>query len=358
MLRVECRLKRGGFALAVHADFETGVTGLIGPSGSGKSTLLAVIAGLLRPKLGRVVLQDDVLLDTASGIVVPPYRRHIGLVFQDGQLFPHLSVEGNLRYGLRLRRPEGRRLDFDSVVDLLELGRLLKRRILGLSGGEKQRVALGRALLASPRLLLLDEPLASLDGGLKRQILPFLKRVKDEIQLPMIYVSHALEEVLYLTRRFVFLDQGRVLGQGDFLEAVQEEAVLNLAKSLGLESVLPVQVVRHEPELGYTVARYDHQELYLPMAPVAQGKTAFVSVSSAQVALAVRPVVGTSIQNQLPGTVTDVTRVANRALVQVDIGHPLLAEVTLKAVQDLALERGSRVVCLVKANAFNWVDVY
>ena len=210
MLSFDLEFRRGAFALRAAADIGNGATGICGPSGSGKSTLLALIAGLLRASRGSLVFDGETLADTATRSFVPAWRRRIALVFQDGQLFPHLSVEDNLLYGHRRRAPQSRRFELPQVADLLEIGALLHRRPAQLSGGERQRVALGRALLYSPRLLLLDEPLASLDDRLKQQILPFLKRVKDETAIPMLYVSHNRSEVDYLTDRTLAMEGGQL----------------------------------------------------------------------------------------------------------------------------------------------------
>ncbi|WP_342315467.1 ATP-binding cassette domain-containing protein [Lysobacter sp. FW306-1B-D06B] len=190
-----------------------GVTGVYGPSGSGKSTLLALLAGLLTPTRGQVRLGERVLVDTAARRVLPPWERHVGLVFQDGQLFPHLTVRQNLLYGFARIPQAGRNFDLAGVAGLLELTPLLDRRPTLLSGGERQRVALGRALLYSPQLLLLDEPLSSLDDRLKQQILPFLKRIKDETRIPMLYVTHAHSELDYLADRAYGMERGTLLAQ-------------------------------------------------------------------------------------------------------------------------------------------------
>jgi molybdate transport system ATP-binding protein len=217
MLSIDLTARRGDFELRARAEFGTGVTGILGPSGCGKSTLLALIAGLLRPERGYIRLASEALVDTQQALFVPAWRRHMGLVFQDGLLFPHLSVRSNLRYGYRGLPAGERRLGFETVTDLLEIRPLLERRPAQLSGGERQRVALGRALLYSPRLLLLDEPLASLDQRLKEQILPFLKRLKEEIGIPMIFVTHSQDEVDYLADRILPMTPGR-LGQ-DLVQA-------------------------------------------------------------------------------------------------------------------------------------------
>jgi molybdate transport system ATP-binding protein len=208
VLSFDLELRRGDFLLRAAAAIGTGATGVCGPSGCGKSTLLALIAGLLAPDKGSLAFRDATLVDTWKRTFVPAWRRHFALVFQDGQLFPHLSVRDNLLYGYRRRAPEERRFQLAHVLDLLEIGSLVSRRPAQLSGGERQRVALGRALLYSPRLLLMDEPLASLDERLKQQILPFLRRVKDETGIPMLYVSHATAEVQYLADRTLRMEDG------------------------------------------------------------------------------------------------------------------------------------------------------
>jgi molybdate transport system ATP-binding protein len=211
MLSFELGYARGEFALDARAQLPGGVTGICGPSGSGKSTLLLLIAGLLKPQRGALALDGRVLVDRARGTFVPAWERHFGLVFQDGQLFPHLSVRRNLLYGYERLPAQGRLFHLDGVLELLEIGHLLDRRPALLSGGERQRVALGRALLFSPRLLLLDEPLSSLDERLKQQILPFLKRVKDETKIPMLYVSHSPAEVAFLADRVLSMESGRLV---------------------------------------------------------------------------------------------------------------------------------------------------
>jgi molybdate transport system ATP-binding protein len=210
MLSFDLGYARGDFRLSASATIGGGVTGICGPSGSGKSTLLLLIAGLLSPSSGTIKAGDEVLVDIRQRKVVPAWDRHFGLVFQDGQLFPHLTVRRNLLYGFERIASQMRRLDLQAVAELLEITHLLDRRPALLSGGERQRVALGRALLYSPRLLLLDEPLSSLDERLKQQILPFLKRIKEETHVPMLYVTHARAEVEYLADQVMTMDRGNL----------------------------------------------------------------------------------------------------------------------------------------------------
>lgn len=214
MIEFDARLKRNGFGLDAQFTSDAALLALFGPSGSGKSTVLHLIAGLVRPDEGRISVGGRILVDTAQGIFVPKHKRRVGLVFQDAQLFPHMSVEQNLRFGSRFAQGGGRQIPFEAVVDTLQIAHLLKRRTPALSGGEKQRVALGRALLAGSEVLLLDEPLASLDDARKAEIVGLIARVRDEFAVPIIYVSHAAGEVRKLAGCVVLLDGGRMIAQG------------------------------------------------------------------------------------------------------------------------------------------------
>jgi molybdate transport system ATP-binding protein len=210
VLTLDCDFFRDGFELRARTEIAAPVTGIVGPSGAGKSTLLALIAGLLRPARGAIRFGDEILFDAERRTFVPAHRRHFGLVFQDGQLFPHLSVQANLLYGQRQLAESQRLFALQAVLELLEIGHLSHRRPGQLSGGERQRVAIGRALLYSPRLLLFDEPLSSLDQRLKQQILPFLRRIRDETRIPMIYVTHAPDEITALDGQILEISGGEL----------------------------------------------------------------------------------------------------------------------------------------------------
>ena len=215
MLDLDLIFNRDDFCLQINTKIDGEITGILGASGSGKSTLLAIIAGLLKPQQGHIKLDNQLLFDSKSKIWVPPHKRRVGLVFQDGQLLPHLSVHNNLLYGYRNIAPEQRHFELNEVAKLLEIEHLLERKANALSGGEKQRVALGRAVLYSPSLLLLDEPLSSLDERLKNQILPFFLRVKSECKIPMIYVTHSPREIEFLTDMHLTMSEGQLIAKVD-----------------------------------------------------------------------------------------------------------------------------------------------
>ena len=228
VLTVDVEKKLGAFALAAKFEAAGGVTALYGPSGSGKTTIVNMIAGLVTPDRGRIAFDHTVLFDRAARINVPVHRRRVGYVFQEGRLFPHLSVAQNLDYGRWMLGLPPDAAERERVVTLLDIGHLLKRRPGRLSGGERQRIAVGRALLSKPRLLLLDEPLASLDRARKLEILPYLVQLRDEAKVPMIYVSHQAGEILRLASQVVRIDDGRVVGTGglDLLDAERRETVI------------------------------------------------------------------------------------------------------------------------------------
>ncbi|HXD15146.1 MAG TPA: molybdenum ABC transporter ATP-binding protein [Xanthobacteraceae bacterium] len=227
MLSVDVEKELGTFSLSVRFDAAGGVTALFGSSGAGKTSVVNMISGLLTPDRGSITLDDTVLFDAGAGINVPPYRRRIGYVFQEGRLFPHLSVRQNLDYGRKMSGRDADASAFARIVTLLDIGPLLDRRPRMLSGGERQRVAVGRALLMRPRLLLLDEPLASLGGAHKREILPYLVRLRDDAGVPMVYVSHTAAELRRIATTVVRLDAGRVLASGgiELLDETDSDAI-------------------------------------------------------------------------------------------------------------------------------------
>jgi molybdate transport system ATP-binding protein len=361
MLTVTARTRLGWFDLDAAFASQGGVTALFGRSGSGKTTLVNVIAGLTRPDAGSVTLDDTVLLDTEKGIDVPVHRRHIGYVFQEGRLFPHLSVRGNLNYGAA-RAGDRRSVPFDDVVALLGIEALLERRPALLSGGEKQRVAIGRALLAGPRLLLMDEPLASLDAQRKAEILPYLELLRDELALPIVYVSHALGEVARLADTLVLLDHGKVTAAGPVGEIL---ARLDLADAIelagggaGAGAILTARIAAQD--VANRVSRLDHSsgELFHPLIAAPVGTTVRLRVRARDVALAIGDPGLISIRNRLTCVVAEIAERAGGAVdVRLAAGNEaLVARITRDAAAALDLAVGQKVVALIKATAFDRED--
>lgn len=354
-LEIDVRLRRGDFSSELAVTINDPVSGIFGPSGSGKTTLLHCLSGLLRPDSGRIVLNGEVLFDSAQRRFVPPHRRHIGMVFQDAQLFPHLSVENNLLFGYRRLDKAQRHFELGTVVDMLEIGELLHRRPNQLSGGQQQRVALGRALLYSPQLLLMDEPLAALDQRLKRQILPFLRRVRDEAEIPMLYVSHAIDEILYLSPILALVGEGKILGHGHYLD-VFAETKGDSAEGLELRNFFTVTLQENKPEQAFSLARLGEEPLIMPPAPAKPGQRFNVSVRANQIALSRQFVEGITIQNQLPAQIIRIIPRRHGALVELDIGEKVIAEVSGRTLERLGLQAGERVYCLIKAQSFEFPD--
>lgn len=350
-LQARFRLRRGDFELEAVLDAPAaGVTGITGPSGCGKTTLLRAVAGLETAEEARVVFQGEVWQDGPHGL--PVHRRGVGYVFQDAALFPHLDVRGNLDYG---RRRGGRRrtaLGRDEAVDLLGLGRLLERSTDRLSGGERQRVALARALLAGPRLLLLDEPLASLDAAARGAILPLLARVFAAADLPVLYVSHALDEVARLADRVAVMEAGRIVAAGPAAE-VLTRLDLPPARAEGAESLLVGAVRDHDDDDHLTALDVPGGTLWVPRADLAAGTPVRVRIPARDVSLVLAPPDGTSILNILPARVDAVADDGpGRTLVRLDCaGSPLLARVTTRSARRLNLKPGLELFAQVKSVA-------
>jgi molybdate transport system ATP-binding protein len=357
MLHIQFDKQQGSFRLSMHVEAASrGVIALFGRSGCGKSTTVNLIAGLQQPDDGLLQLDDDVLFDSSKAIDLPSERRRIGYVFQDARLFPHYDVSGNLRYGLRrtkLHQPAKQRhpLRFDTIVELLGLNALLQRHPYQLSGGEKQRVALGRALLSQPRLLLLDEPLASLDQARRAEVLPYLERVRDELNIPMVYVSHQFEEVLQLATHVVLMDNGAVAAQGNLPNISHHPALRDIigAEALGTVIESEVRSIAHHTALAQLGVGSGH--LHVDANSLRLGQRVRLQLLARDLILALNAPVGMSVRNMLSGVVTHIQPdERNAVLVQVDIGGvALVARVTQSAAHDLQLHTGLPLWVLVKA---------
>jgi len=352
---VDISHRLGDFAIDVRFESAGRLTALFGPSGSGKTTLINMIAGLIRPDKGRIAVDGRVLVDTSAGIFVPKHKRRIGMVFQDARLFPHMSVAGNLRYGRWFTPAQERYADMDAVVELLGIGPLLARRPAKLSGGEKQRVAIGRALLASPKLLLMDEPLASLDEARKAEILPYIERLRDETKIPIVYVSHSVAEVARLASDVVMLAQGKVVASGATEAVMQRLDLLPVEERGEGGAVLDTKVLRHDEVFGMTVLGSAAGEIRVPRLAMKADASVRIRIRARDVMIATENPTGLSALNILPGTIVAISPGEGPAVeVGIDCnGATVLARITEQSRQALKLRLGGKVFAVVKTVSFD-----
>jgi molybdate transport system ATP-binding protein len=356
VIRVDVQARRGEFSLDVQFGSDTGLIGLHGRSGSGKTTLIHLIAGLVRPTSGSIEIEGRTLFDSARNIDVPLGRRRIGLVYQDSLLFPHLSVRQNLLFGHFFTPKAERRIPYASVIETLGIGALVDRSPGTLSGGERQRVALARALLASPRILLMDEPLASLDFDRKLEIMTLIEVLRDEYGIPIVYVSHAIEEVMRLARYVVVLDHGRVIATGPPADALAQANRASHDDRFEIVSAIECQVAGFDTEFELTTLRHSAGAIIVAGVIGPRGKCVRVLIRATDVALATSTPTAISIRTILSGAVLAIGSDSG-ALSLVDIalegGGRLTASLTRRAVNELELAPGSRIYALVKAVAID-----
>lgn len=347
-LDLRLRHEFGDFALDVAFSAPNGVTALFGHSGAGKSTIVNAIAGLLRAKEGRIAIGGRVLQDSATGIWVPTSRRKVGYVFQDARLFPHMSVRRNILYGA----PSD--ADPSAVVDLLGIGALLDRRPASLSGGEAQRVAIARALMSEPEILLMDEPLASLDATRKASILPYLARLRDEARLPILYVSHALEEVAQLANTLVLIGEGRVLAGGPVTDILSDPALARHVGIRGAGAVLEARIARHHDD-GLTELTAPGGPLFVPALSGKAGQALRLRIEAQDVMLSLDRPEGVSALNVMAGHVTEIrTGEGPGVLVQIGVGEEgarLLSRITRRSAEALNIRVGMPIHAVVKTVA-------
>jgi molybdate transport system ATP-binding protein len=351
MLQVAAKKQRGAFLLDAQFESPTpGVVALFGRSGCGKTTLVSLIAGLLQADTGRVVLNDTVLLDTERNIMVPVEQRRIGYVFQDARLFPHLNVAANLKYA-QARAVGPAFITLERVVDLLALSSLMQRRTHQLSGGERQRVAIGRALLSQPGLLLLDEPLASLDTARREEVLPYLEVLRDQLALPMVYVSHDFDEVLRLATYLVLMEGGKVVAQGGMGEMSLNPALRAIIGVDAVGAVIDGTVLGEDSGTGLTRVQVGGGELKVKLAGHVVGSKLRVQLLARDLIVATQTPQSLSVRNSLKGVITAVSHDEDDSdLIAIDIGGAkIMARVTRAATRELGLTAGLPVWALVKA---------
>jgi molybdenum ABC transporter, ATP-binding protein len=351
MLDFSVQRQQGDFRVEMALAAGGGVTALFGRSGSGKSSVINMVAGLYRPDSGHIRVEGKTLFDSAKGIDLAPERRRLGYVFQDGRLFPHLSVRGNLAFGMNRVPAAERRIAFDDVVEVLGIGHLLDRRPAKLSGGEKQRVAIGRALLASPRILLMDEPLAALDSQRKAELLPFIAKVSRQFAIPILYVSHSMDEVLRLADTLVLMDDGKARAVGAVEDLLSRTDLRPLTGRYEAGAVIRATVAGHDGSYGVTRLAFTGGTLLVGKADVAVGTEVRLRVHARDIAIALEPPARISVRNVLPAVVKSVAA-AEDWLYDVVLdcgGTDLWSQITAQAQAHLDLRPGMQVSALIKA---------
>jgi molybdate transport system ATP-binding protein len=350
-MSLECAIRHSFGAFALDISFtsdKSGITALFGPSGAGKTTIANAIAGLFRPREGRIVIDGRPVFDSAARVFVPASRRGAATVFQDSRLFPHMNVRQNLLFGWRRAGERAQRAQIDRVLDMLDVGPLLERRTAMLSGGEKSRVALGRALLASPRLLLLDEPLAALDAARKAEIMPYLERLRDDAKIPMIYVTHSLDEVTRLASDLIVLKSGRVAAQGSVFDLLPVLETPSHDGAYG--AVFPATVTEHRAD-GLISLRFDGGTLLVPKLAREVGSSLRVRLRAEDIMLAREAPKAISANNVLPVKVAAVrNNGASHADVQLACGNTrLVARITQASVARLGIAPNQEMFAIVKS---------
>jgi molybdate transport system ATP-binding protein len=355
MINVDVALDRGDFSLRAAFSSEAKVTALFGPSGSGKSTLIDLVAGLARPDAGRITVADRVLVDTRKRIFVTARKRRVGLVFQDALLFPHLSVAKNLRFGAFFAPRDARRLPLARVVDTLGIGGLMDRRPEQLSGGERQRVGVARALMAAPKLLLMDEPFAALDVARRHKAMGLVELARDEFSIPIVLVSHQIDEVMRLAAQVVMLERGRVTEIGAPEEIFASARPENPSERFGLGSAIACDAGDYDDHYGLTRLKHPAGEVFLPGRAASTGKTR-VFIKAVDVALARKPPPDMSIRTLLAGRVFRIAASSGPlalATIELTGGERLYASLTRMAADQLGLAPGEEVFAMVKAVALD-----
>jgi len=358
MVDVDIVLKRDRFDLRIKEMFSLGITGIYGPSGSGKTSLLKAIAGLERPNEGRINFGGKPVFCTERKINLSVAERHIGYVFQEGRLFPHMTVENNLRYGYD---PTAGGLSFYEVVELLQLSHILKRKPAKISGGERQRTALGRSLLSSPDLLLLDEPFSALDLHLRNQILPFLYKINQTVNIPILVVSHDIGDLLKLSDKLFIIREGRCLGHGPYTSLLRSSEVRELLGTNVLLNTMEMMVTKVDYDAGMVIladasSQFQVNAVYNKKRhQLMTGHRIKLFVRADDIALSGHFVDGISIQNQLKGQIKEIVNGSNVNLCIVDIGITIVVEVTAEAIKQLHLQVGSAVWCLFKSVSIDFV---
>ena len=347
-IRLYFRKSLGSFTLEVNCTLETKVSVFLGVSGSGKSTLLNCVSGILTPDEGEIIFGEEVLYASDSKINLPPEKRRFGYVFQEGYLFPHLTVAQNIRYG----QPEPR--GSSAAIDVLELGEFLQRYPRELSGGQRQRVAIARALAMKPRMLLMDEPLASLDTALKERIIPYLHHVKDTFDIPILYITHAFSEAMALADEAFLIADGTIMARGEPHRLLTAPSAMPIAQLTGVENILFLPVTASGKTRRLTTLEIGDQSLLIPYTDVKIGQVVPVAIRAEDIIISLEPDLSISARNMLKGTIhyMDVKSEYTWLSILVE-WHHLAVKVTHEARKQLQLREGLAIYCVIKASAIN-----
>ena len=347
-IRLDFRKRLGSFTLEVDCTLETKVTAFLGVSGSGKSTLLNCISGTLTPDEGEIVFGDEILYASASGINLPPEKRRFGYVFQEGYLFPHLTVAQNIRYG----QPHPRKSSV--AIDVLEITELLQRYPNELSGGQRQRVAIARAIAMEPRMLLMDEPLAALDNALKSRIIPYLHHVKEVFEIPILYITHVFSEAMALADEAFLLADGEIMASGEPHRLLTAPSAMPIAQMTGVENILFLPVTASDKARGLTALEIGNQSLIIPYTDIEVGEIVPVAIRAEDIIISLEPNLSVSARNILPGKIQYLDVKSERTWVSILVEwHHLAVKITHEAREQLQLREGLQVYCVIKASAIN-----
>ncbi|MGQ1785102.1 MULTISPECIES: molybdenum ABC transporter ATP-binding protein [unclassified Saccharicrinis] len=357
MIHIDIKLKRKDFNIDVNQVFDDGITGIFGASGSGKTSILNSISGLVGPDEGRITIGKKTIYDSSKKINQPVDRRNIGYVFQEGRLFPHMTVEKNIRYGEK--RFGSKRLSFDEVVDLLKIRHLLNSKPAKISGGERQRTALARTLLSCPSILLLDEPFSALDTHIRSEIIPFLLKIHQTVNIPILVVSHDITDLLKLSHRLFLVKEGKCIGHDDYHQLIKKPELNHVFGPNSLLNSVNMCVADVDHDLGLTtlasINLKEEVKVYCVKSKEKYqlGEVIKVFINADDIALSKVYNKDISVHNQLKGTVTDIIERNNFKLCIVNVGFPLIVEVTADSMKKLAISKGSSIWCLFKSVAID-----
>ncbi len=356
VLELDVVKRLGTFELDLTVQIGSGITALVGPSGAGKTTTLECLGGAIRPDRGEIVLNGRTLFSSNRNINCKPEKRHIGVLYQDGALFPHMDVGANIRYGYDLLRQSRRRIDVQNIIEMLDVGHIVHRDVHSLSGGEAQRVALARALAVSPELLLLDEPMASLDQRMRGIVLSYLRRLHEELDIPFLYVSHSISEVLSIADKAIVLKDGRLVSYDRPTRLVLEGYLGGWAIGERLENLVCGEVLQPGIEGNLGVVKVGHVEMATPPTGKQRGDRVVISLGASDVMVSTEPPKGLSARNCIPMVLQELRNVDHRVLAIADIGTELIVELTEGAVHDLGLRVGMSAYLVFKSNSVKVLD--